>query len=51
VFPYDPTKAALLDWLVYLQEHLEELSCPGATVGHEIVMALHALQETLEMAS
>jgi hypothetical protein len=49
VFPYNPTEGALLDWILYIEEHLEDLACPGATVAHEIVVALHALRETLEV--
>src|SRR5262245_24648843 len=51
VLPYDPPKGALLDWLLYIEEHLADLGCPGATMVHEIVVALHAIREKLEVAS
>ena len=49
VFPYNPATGVLLDWLLYLEEHLQDVCCPEATAVYEIVMALHALRKTLEV--
>ena len=45
--PYDLLQDALMDGLLSLEERREELACPGAIVAHEIVVALHAVRETL----
>src|SRR5262245_8780081 len=47
--PYDPAKGALMDWLLFLEEHLEDLPCIGVAVVHEIIAALHAVRERLEV--